>query len=126
MTPTEMLGPALADAIRALVREELEAARDAGPAPVELLSPGEASARVGGRPSAETIVAWVKAGRLPLRTNNTANAPKRINYLVRLEEIRAAMTPASAEVIEDKPTSIEDARARGAAKGLRARGQGHT
>jgi hypothetical protein len=126
MTPTDILGPAMAEAIRAIVREELEAARDAGPAAVELLSPGEASERLGGRPSADTIVAWVKAGRLPLRTNNTAAAPRRINYLVRLEEVRQATAPATAEAPADKPTSIEDARARGAARGLRARPGGHT
>ena len=110
--PLNILGPALVEAIRQVVREELEAIRDAGPGPVELLTPAEASAALGGRPSASTIVAWVKAGRLPLRTNNVSDNPKRPNFLVVLDDVRAAMNPTGGREPEPKPTAIDEARAR--------------
>ncbi len=108
----DILGPALAEAIRQVVREELEAIRDAGPGPVELLTPAEASAKLGGRPSASTIVAWVKAGRLPLRTNNVSDNPKRPNYLVALDDVRAAMNPNEGQEATPMPSTIDEARAR--------------
>lgn len=49
--PLDILGPALVEAIRQVVREELEAIRDAGPGPVELLTPAEASAALGVGPA---------------------------------------------------------------------------
>ncbi len=112
MNPVELLGPALLEAVRQVVRAELEAARDAAPETVDLLTPPEASEKLGGRPSAETIVAWVKAGRLPMRTTNVADNPKRMRYLVRLDEVRAAMMPTAPKPPEPKPTSIEAARVR--------------
>src|SRR5512135_2418781 len=91
MTPHELLGPALLEAIRQVVREELLASQESESGPVDLLTPGEASGVLGGRPSAETIVGWVKRGRLPTRTNNVEPNPKRPNYLVSLEEIRGVL-----------------------------------
>jgi len=110
--PADILGPVIMDAIRQVVREELEAIRDAGPAPEELLTPSEASAKLGGRPSAATLVAWVKAGRLPLRTNNVKDNPKRLNYLVALCDVRAALDPEGAPQPTPPPSTIDEARAR--------------
>ena len=110
--PLDILGPALVEAIRLVVREELEAIRDGGLRPVELLTPAEASAELGGRPSASTIVAWVKAGRLPLRTNNVSVNPKRPNFLVVLDDVRAAMNPSGGQEPESRPSAIDEARAR--------------
>jgi hypothetical protein len=110
----DLLGPAMVAAIRLIVEEMLEEAKDASPAPAELMTPPEASRALGGRPSAETIVAWVKAGRLPTRATNTGANPKCMKYLVSLGEVRAAMQSALAKEHESvpAPTSIEAARMR--------------
>jgi hypothetical protein len=118
--PLEILGPTLLEAIRQVVRAEIEAHRDAAPQTVELMSPPEASEALGGRPSAETIVAWVKAGRLPVRTTNIADNPKRMKYLVRLEEVRTAMMPPAVKESAPEVSNIDAARARARAAAAKA------
>jgi hypothetical protein len=112
LNPADVLGAAMLEAVRQVVRAEMEAARKPDPMNEEFFSPPEASARLGGRPSAETIIGWVKAGRIQLRSNNIAANPKRMKYLVRLEDVRAAMTPQPAREPEPLPTPIEAARQR--------------
>jgi hypothetical protein len=79
MTPDFVLGPALLEAVRQVVREELQgvALTVAAPTGPELLTPAEASERLGGRPSQKTIREWIHVGRLPKRTNNLGMDPKR-------------------------------------------------
>ena len=114
MTPTDLLGPAMVEAIRAIVREEQARGAGQGEATPELLTPRQASEAIGGRPSADTIAAWVRSGRLPRRVNNLGRNPRRPNYLVRLDEVRAAMeAPAGAG---ESPPSLDEARARARAK----------
>lgn len=113
MTPTNLLGPAMVEAIRAIVREEHSRVADQGRVEPELLTPRQASERLGGKPSADTIAGWAKAGRLPRRVNNLGANPRRPNYLVRLEEVRAAMEAPAGEGAS--PLSLDDARAKGAA-----------
>ncbi|MEI6226708.1 MAG: hypothetical protein WCS72_18345 [Deltaproteobacteria bacterium] len=113
MTPAEMLGPAMVEAIRAIVREEQGRAGQVEAAP-ELLTPPQASEALGGRPSADTIAAWVRSGRLPRRVNNVGANPRRPNYLVDLDEVRAALKAPAGEA--ESPPSLEEARARARAK----------
>ncbi len=114
MNPADLLGPALADAIRRLVREELQA-RPADPAVAlpELLSPEAAARRFKGRPSADTIRSLIHRGRIPKRLAGDAQDPKRPSYLVTVEEVLAALeasgkpAPPAAE-----PADLEAARIR--------------
>lgn len=54
----------------------------------------------------------MKAGRLPLRTNNVSDNPKRPNFLVLLDDVRAAMNPTVGQEAKPIPSTIDEARAR--------------
>lgn len=117
MTAVEVLGPLQLEAVRQVVREELQAAaRPAAPPPPELLTPREASERLRGRPSEATIREWIHAGRLLKRTNNLDPNPRRPNFLVQLDEVVAAMAQAGAAPEPPPPADLEAARARARAK----------
>lgn len=111
MTPDLVLGPALLEAVRQVVRDELQGRPVAPVAPEpELLTPREASERLGGRPSPKTIVEWIHTGRLPVRTNNMSPDPKRPNFLVVVDEVRAAVERRPAA--PSPPAELAAARAR--------------
>ena len=112
--PIDVLGPALLAAVREVFRLELAAVKDQAETAPELLSPRQASEHLGGRPSADTISAWVRTGRLPRRVNNLGKNPRRPNYLVRLDEVRAVMEAPAGE--GESPPSLDEARARARTK----------
>lgn len=124
MTPDFVLGPALLEAVRQVVREELQSVAPTVAAPTGpgLLTPAEASERLGGRPSQKTIREWIHVGRLPKRTNNLGMDPKRPNFLVALEEVRAAMERrADASPPTSAPASLDMDAARARARELVAK-----
>lgn len=125
MTPETLLGPALAGAVRDLVREELQrvgaAAAPASTVP-ELLSPAQASKRLNGRPGEDTIRKWIAAGRITPRLNNLSKNPRRPNYLVTIEEVLAAMAGAGRAPEVPEAVDLEAARARARERAGKARG----
>ncbi len=129
MSDLELLQAAIEAIVDRKVAEKVEsalAARGGAPAreaAAPLLTPTEASRRLGGRPSAQAIAEMVKSGRLPHRLNNLRPNPRRPNYLVRLEEVEAALE-ARGELA--KPPAPVDLRAKAAEFASRAarRGRG--
>jgi hypothetical protein len=116
MSPLDVLGPALAEAVRQLVREELqahgEAAAPTPPALPELLSPEEAARRFKGRPSADTIRGLIHRGRIPPRLTGENPNPKRPSYLVTVDEVLAALKATGKAAPAPEPADLEAARAR--------------
>jgi len=113
MNAADVLGPALAEAVRQLVREELQgAAAPASPAPPELLSPEEAARRFKGRPSADTIRALIHRGRIPRRLAGDAQDPTRPSYLVTLAEVLEALEALGKPATAAEAVDLEAARAR--------------
>jgi hypothetical protein len=124
MNPEAVLGPALADAVRQLVREELQRAPAAATSSSlpELLSPEEAARRFKGRPSADTIRGLIHRGRIPKRLAGDAQDPKRASYLVTLEEVLAALEASGKPVAAPEPVDLESARARARDRAGKTRG----
>jgi hypothetical protein len=115
MSPAEVLGAALADAVRQLVREELQARGSVtapSSAPPELLSPEAAARRFKGRPSADTIRSLIHRGRIPKRLAGHVQDPKRASYLVTVEEVLAALQAGGEAPPAAEPADLEAARAR--------------
>lgn len=122
MSPGEVFTPLQLDAIRQLFREEMQG-RAAGPAlpgAPELLSPEEASRRLGGHPSADTIRSFIHRGLAPRRL--AGGGKVRPSYLLTIAEVLAALeangkpVPASAPPVDLEAVR---ARARGKARGGR-------
>jgi hypothetical protein len=126
MSPLDVLGPALAEAVRKLVREELQArgaTAPATPAPPELLSPEEAARRFKGRPSADTIRGLIHRGRIPPRLAGETPNPKRPSYLVRVDEILAALETSGKPLpASEQAADLEAARARARERAGKQRG----
>jgi hypothetical protein len=113
MTPADVLGPALAQAVRELVREELQRAPSAAlstPAAPELLSPEAAARRFKGRPSADTIRGLIHRGLVSRRLAGEGKG--RPSYLLTLEEILAALEANGKPLPTAEPADLDAARAR--------------
>ncbi|HEX9051669.1 MAG TPA: hypothetical protein VF841_14145 [Anaeromyxobacter sp.] len=127
MSPEAILGPALADAVRELVRQELARGAPAAssPAPPELLSPEEASRRFkGGRPSADTIRGLIHRGRIPRRLAGDEPGPGgRASYLVTVDEVLTALEAGGKPAPAAEPVDLEAARARARERAGKGRGE---
>ena len=114
MSPDAVLGPTLAEAVRELVRQELQArATAAAPAPAapELISPEEAARRLGGRPSADTIRGLIHRELFPRRPAGKAH-PKRPSYLVTVDEVLVALEAGGKPAPAPEAVDLEAVRAR--------------
>lgn len=127
LSPDAVLGPALAAAIRQLVREELAARTTVLASPQrarpELISPEEAARRFGGRPSADTIRSLIHRGRIQRRVASDGDA-KRASYLVTTEEVLAALEASGKPVpTTAEPVDLEAARARARERAGKGKGR---
>ena len=113
MTPEALLGPALADAVREIVRREIEARPAAVTAPVRRLLTVPAAAKETGI-AVETIRELSHAGRLTERLAGAKANPKRRTFLVYADEVLAALErpAAPAPVPVDFARQAERIRAR--------------
>jgi excisionase family DNA binding protein len=113
MSPEAVLGPALAEAVRELVRREMEA-RPAAPVSAvrRTLTVPEASKATG--VSVETIRGLIHGGRIPVRLAGANPNPKRRTFLVYAEEVLTALDRPVARATE--PVDFQEKAAR-----LRAR-----
>ena len=115
MSPEAVLGPALAEAVRELVRQELEA-RPAPPlAPARrLLTVPEASKETG--IAAETIRELIHAARIPERLAGANPNPRRRTFLVYADEVLAAIERAPAPQASPVDFQEKAAKLRGRAE----------
>lgn len=99
MSPEALLGPALADAVRDLVREELQ--RVAAPAspPLSPWRTPPAAASYLGVP-VKAVRALVVAGRVTARLRNANAEPKQKKYLVNVNEVAVALEVHGAAAVE--------------------------
>lgn len=110
MSPEAVLGPALMQAVRDLIREELRArgaAPEAAPVPVRRpLTVPKAAKETG--VSEETIRELVHTGRIPRRLAGANPDPKRPTFLVYVDEVLAALErPAPASPPVEKPVDLQ-------------------
>lgn len=102
-TPEALLGSALVDVVRRLLREELEArVAQANSAPRSPWMTPPAAARLTRIP-VKTIRAWARAGRIPKRIKNRSADPKQQKYLVNVDDVVAV-----AEQVAGTPPETSD------------------
>lgn len=102
-TSEALLGSALVDVVRRLLREELEArVAEANRAPRSPWMTPPAAARLTRIP-VKTIRAWARAGRIPKRIKNRAADPKQQKYLVNVDDVVAV-----AEQVAGAPAETSD------------------
>jgi hypothetical protein len=117
MTPEAVLGPAIAAAVRELVRQEMDTRPVMAPqAPARrMMTVPEASRATG--VSVETIRGLIHGGRIPVRLAGAHPNPKRRTFLVLVDEVLAALAQQPAPPAE--PVDFQEKAAR-----LRARAEG--
>jgi hypothetical protein len=89
LSPEALLGSALVEAVRYVLKDELAAQREAASAPPKSpwMTP-PAAARVTGVP-VKSIRAWARSGRVSKRLKNRSADPKQQKFLVNIEEVIA-------------------------------------
>jgi len=89
ISPEAVLGSALVEIVRRLLRDELDARLEATrAAPSSRWMTPPAAARASGVP-VKSIRAWVRSGRIPKRLRNMSADPKQQKYLVNLDDVVA-------------------------------------
>ena len=92
MPPEVVLGPALLEAVRQVVRDELHVAQPGAATPVvdgaRSVTPPAAARRTG--VPVKTVRELVRAGHITPRLRNRSAAPKQPKYLVNVDEVAAA------------------------------------
>ncbi len=113
MSPEAVLGPALAAAVRELVRQEIEARPATLPSPVRRAATVPEASKATGV-SVETIRGLIHEGRIPTRLAGANPNPKRRTFLVYAEEVLAALDrpPAHAAAPVDFQEKAAKLRAR--------------
>jgi hypothetical protein len=124
MSPADVFTPMQLQAIEQLVEQKLQARGAAvatSPAPPELISPEEASRRLGGRPSADTIRGLIHRGLIPKRL--VGEGKERMSYLVTIDEVLAALVATGKPALAPgAPVDLEAARARARERAGKPRG----
>jgi len=89
LSPEALLGSALVEAVRHVLRDELAAQREAASAPPKTpwMTP-PAAARATGVP-VKSIRAWARSGRVSKRLKNRSADPKQQKFLVNIQEVIA-------------------------------------
>ena len=119
MTPEAVLGPAIAAAVRKLVRQEMDTRPVMAPqAPARRMVTVPAASRATGV-SVETIRGLIHAGRIPVRLAGAHPNPKRRTFLVLVDEVLAALDQRPAPPAE--PVDFQEKAARLRARAERGR-----
>jgi hypothetical protein len=108
-SPEAVMGAAVIQTIRQIVREELAARLE--PPQTEPISPWmtpPAAFRASGVP-VKSVRAWARNGVIPRRLKNTSIAPKQQNYLVNLNDV---VTDAEQQQVADRGGEADIDRAR--------------
>lgn len=125
MTPEAVLGPAMLEAVRQLIRDEIRSTGMPVPTtPTERelwITPPEAELET--RLPVKTIRAWAKRGIIEARSKNRSPTPKQFKYLVNVDQVRevarrlglAIRSPAvgtrpSGENLQDKALRLIEGR----------------
>ncbi|HET6412633.1 MAG TPA: hypothetical protein VFG53_11275 [Anaeromyxobacter sp.] len=119
MTPEAVLGPAIAAAVRELVRQEMDTRPVVAPEPTarRMVTVPAASRATG--VSVETIRGLIHGGRIPVRLAGAHPNPKRRTFLVLVDEVLAALDQRPAPSAE--PVDFQEKAARLRARAERAR-----
>jgi hypothetical protein len=105
LSPVQVLGPALAEAVLQLVRRELQerATPMSAPPRSPWMTPPAASKLT--RIPVKAIRSWVQDGRIRKRLKNRSADPKQLKYLVNVDDVVAA---AEAWTSREDPSAPKD------------------
>lgn len=102
MNPELVLGSALVEVVRQVLRDELQARAAASEAPRSPWMTPPTAARLT-RVPLKTIRAWARANRIPRRVRNRSADPKQQKYLVNVQDVIAV-----AEQVGSAPVETSD------------------
>lgn len=126
MSPDLILGPALAEAVRQVVREELAAVRSAQApvAPASGWMTPPAAWKATGVP-VKAIRELIRRGLITARLKNVGRDPKQRKYLVNVDEVKAMVEKRAHDAISQAVSEVEGiVNLEERARRIRARAEG--